>query len=71
MASTGRALPDPLFAPATGPAIPSTAICIVVPRAIDLGTCTTARMSAFPLAVSTQVGRHGRVPAAPDCVAGW
>src|SRR5712691_3387280 len=71
MPRTGRALPDPLVAPAAGSAMPSTAICILAPRAIDLGTCTTARMSIFPLAVTTQAGRHCGVPAALDCAARW
>ena len=69
MESDGRALPDPLFAPATGSAIPSTAICIAVPGAVVLGTCTMARMTVFPLAVTTQVGRQGCVPVEPDWAA--
>ena len=66
MASTGRALPDPLFVPATGSAMPSTASCIVLPGAIDLGTCTTAGISVLRLAVTMQVGRHCGGPAAPN-----
>jgi hypothetical protein len=62
MAISGCAPPDPLFAPATGSATPSTAIRIVLPGVIDFGMCTTAGMSAVPVSVTTQLGSHSCVP---------